>query len=124
MTLSKDYLKGVIGLKDFFGKPYNIKLPPMPPPIEEFRISKEKAIEISKEARQKLFETERGKTYYAIEKAAEKGSYYLEYKYPENCNSYDIVKFGKQLMDEGYEVKYASGLHEDKLTISWYPSKD
>lgn len=93
---------------------------PLPPPIEEFRISKERAIEKTKEARQKIFEKERGVTYYKISEAADKGSYCIKYKYPENCNYEDIKNLQTELIDNGFKVDFISGIYGDTLEISWY----
>jgi hypothetical protein len=95
-------------------------VPPVPPPIEQFRISKEKAVEDTSEARRKLFETEKGKTYYGISSAASNGNYHLNYKYPENCNYEDIISLKEELEKQGFAVEYHSGLYGDTLEIAWY----
>jgi hypothetical protein len=97
-----------------------VRTPPVPPPIEQFRISKGRAIEVTKKVRQKMFETEKGKTYYAISNKADKGGFYLEYKYPENCNREDILNLQKELIEQGYKVEFNSGIYGDSLEISWY----
>jgi hypothetical protein len=100
-----------------------VRVPPIPSPIEYFRVIKDEIVQKTKEARQKLFEIEKGKTYYAIDVAAEKGSYYLEYKYPENCNSEDIIGFKDELLEKGFSAEFKSGLYGDTLKISWYPKE-
>jgi len=96
-----------------------VQRPPIPPPIEQFRIIKERAIEITKEARQKLFDTEKGKTYHEIYSKAYIGGYSIEYVYPENCNYEDIINLKNELIAQGYKVEFQSGIH-DRLKISWY----
>lgn len=97
-----------------------IQRPPVSPPIEQFRISKEDAIKDTKEARRKMFETEKGKTYHAIFSKAGQGGFYLEYKYPENCNTEDILNLQNELIEQGYKVEFNSGIYGDSLEISWY----
>lgn len=91
------------------------------PPIEAFNISKEEVIKITKEARQKLFAIEKQKTYCKIFEAAEKGNYYIEYKYPENCNYEDIKNLETELINKGFKAKLTSNAYGDTLEISWYP---
>jgi hypothetical protein len=107
-------------------KNFGIPTPPMPklpPPIEQYRTTKEQALLAAKEARLKLFETEKGKTYYAIDVAANKGSFTVEYKFPENCNSYDVQSLQNELISAGFKAEYRYGLYGDTLDISWYPEK-
>ena len=94
-----------------------------PAPIKYFRILKEEATQKTMEARQKLFDEEKGKAYYTIDAKANKGSYYLEYKFPENCNSNDIISFKDELLEQGFKVEYENGLYKDILKISWYPDE-
>jgi hypothetical protein len=96
-------------------------VPPVPPPIDYSRISHKAAIELTAKARQKLFEAEKGKTYQAIYIAADKGSYYVQYKFLENCNIEDIEKLRDELIEKGFKVKHEYSVYGDKLEISWYP---
>lgn len=96
------------------------KNPPVPPPIEQVRITKEQAISNVNQARQKLFEIEKGRTYNAILEASDKGSFYIALRYPENCNTSDIIKLQAELREKGFKVELSSGVY-DSLEISWYP---
>jgi hypothetical protein len=103
-----------------------IQLPPrlpISPPIEYFRVLKDEIVQKTKEARQKMFEIEKGKTHYAIDSASEKGNYYINYKYPENCNSEDIISFKDELLEKGFEAEFKSDMYGDILKISWYPKE-
>jgi len=105
-------------MKDQYPSP---PLPPKFPPIEQFRISKKHATQKTIEARSELFEKEKGKTYLAIFTTADKGSYHTTYKYPENCNVKDIQDLQNELIGQGFEAKFESGIYGDTLEISWYP---
>ncbi len=96
---------------------------PMPPPIEQFQISKESAIQKTITARQELFELEKGKTYYEIFEAANKGNYHLIHKYPENCNTENIIKLQDELTEKGFKTNLTYGIYGDSLEISWYPNE-
>lgn len=93
------------------------------PLIENFKISKEQAIKKASEARDKLFEEAKEKTYLAISTAADKGSYRIEYRFPENCNYADIKAFEQELNEQGFKVSFETGISSDKLEISWYPKE-
>jgi hypothetical protein len=98
--------------------------PPVPkfPSIEQFRITIDRAQKLTKEAREKIFEKVRGEVYHEIYMASDKGSYSIEYRFPDNCNRDDMVSLHKELVGCGFKAEIEWG-RVDILKVSWYPQE-
>jgi glutamate mutase epsilon subunit len=92
------------------------------PPIEQYRITLDRAQKLTKEAREKIFEKSRGEVYHGIYMASDKGSYSIEYRIPDNCNRDDIVVLEKELVEKGFKAEIEWG-RVDILKVSWYPQE-